>query len=170
MHTRTLLLAPWYFPLKVISWEAAIKLKYEGTADVVVEYDDEVSSPSVTWKVPAVMRLRKVPGSLKKGVKFSRQNVYMRDGYRCQYCTKKLPPHLLTYDHVTPKSHGGRRDWENIVTACGPCNLKKGNKTCDESGMFPRTLPYRPKSLPLTGPVLNVEEAPEEWRAFLPAT
>jgi 5-methylcytosine-specific restriction endonuclease McrA len=121
----------------------------------------------VTWQVPAVLRLRRMPRSNKRGVKFSRVNVYQRDRHKCQYCTRAFPIGELSYDHVVPRSAGGRTCWENITTACRACNLRKGNKTCDEAGMWPVTAPYRPKSLPLLGPVIDPTTAPEEWLAFL---
>jgi 5-methylcytosine-specific restriction endonuclease McrA len=166
---RTLLLSPWYFPIKVLRWEDAVKMRYEDTADVVAEYDAEIRSPSVTWRVPAVMRLRRMPSAAKRGVKFSRMNVYQRDGYRCQYCRRRLPASALSYDHVVPRAAGGRTDWTNIVTACRPCNTRKDSKTCDEAGMWPLVAPYRPKSLPLTAPRIDPETAPAEWQAFLNA-
>jgi 5-methylcytosine-specific restriction endonuclease McrA len=170
-HTKTLLLAPWYIPLQILRWEDAIKMIYEGVVDVVVEYDEEISSPSVTWKLPAVIRLKKLGGRNQSGnkVKFSRQNVYARDGYRCQYCGNEFPPEKLTYDHVNPKSAGGRRTWDNIVTACARCNLKKSHKTCDEIGMWPLREPIQPKKLPLHPPVIDREVVPEEWQDFLGA-
>jgi 5-methylcytosine-specific restriction endonuclease McrA len=167
MTHKTLLLTPWYFPVKILRWQDAVKMRYEGVADVVAEYGDEIRSPSVTWRVPAVLRLRKMPKASKRDVKFSRLNVYQRDGYRCAYCGSKFPVSELSYDHVVPRSAGGRTGWENIVTACRPCNLRKGNKTCDEAGMWPRVAPYRPKSLPLTGPVIDVATAPAEWHGFV---
>ena len=168
MEARTLLLTAWYFPLKVLRWEDAIKMKYEGTVDVVVEYADTVSSPSLTWFVPAVVRLKKKTAASKRAVKFSRINVYTRDGFMCQYCGKRFPIRALSYDHVVPRSAGGRTIWENIVTACRTCNALKDDKTCDEAGMFPLRAPRRPEVLPLTGPILDPEEVPEEWRPFLP--
>lgn len=165
---RTLLLTPWCFPIRIIPWEAAIKMKHEGTADVLVEYSDTVSSPSVTWKIPAVLRLHRLPRSMKRGIKFSRSNVYQRDGYRCQYCRTKFPAALLTYDHVVPKSHGGRRDWHNIVTACQKCNSRKANRTCEQSGMFPFNPPSQPDELPLTSPRIP-QDAPDEWDGFVGA-
>ena len=164
---RALLLTPWCFPIQIIPWEAAIKMRYEGTADVLVEYSDEVASPSVSWKVPAVLRLRELPQRMKRGIKFSRSNVFQRDGYRCQYCRVKFAANELTYDHVVPKSHGGRRNWTNIVTACQKCNGKKGNRTCDESGMYPMTYPQQPTELPLTSPRIDPNTAPEEWHGFV---
>lgn len=169
MHNKTLLLTPWYFPIKIIRWQDAVKMVYEGTVDVVVEYDEEIASPSVTWLKPAVIRLKKMRVSRKRGVKFSRMNVYTRDNFVCQYCTKKFPARMLTYDHVIPRAAGGKTCWENIVTACSTCNTKKADMTCDESGMFPLNPPVRPKSLPLTAPVISVENAPSEWQDFLQA-
>ena len=167
MPHRTLLLTSWFFPHKVIGWEHAITLLYLDKADSVVDYGDSVSSPSVTMKVPAVIRLRRKIKNMKRGVKFSRVNVFTRDGFRCQYCTVKLPMSQLTFDHVIPRSCGGRTEWTNIVSACRPCNHRKRDRTPDESGMFPKSEPMQPKSLPLTGPVIDASRAPQEWRDFL---
>ena len=167
MHTRTLLLSPYYLPLKVLRWQDAVKMKYEGTADVVAEYDDEICSPSVTWRMPAVMRLRSMPRTQKRGLKFSRLNVYQRDGFRCQYCGDKFPIESLSYDHVVPRSAGGRTDWTNIVTACKKCNCRKANHSCDDAGMWPLRDPARPKSLPVQSPVLDRTSIPEEWLGFV---
>ena len=164
---RTLLLTSWFFPLKIIRWEDAITMLYLNKADTIVEYDETVSSPSVSLRVPAVMRLRRKLAKIKRGVKFSRVNVFTRDGFRCQYCNNKKPFSQLTYDHVVPRSRGGRTEWTNIVTACRPCNHRKGNRTPDETGMFPHKRPVRPKALPLAGPVIDMTQAPLEWRDFL---
>lgn len=169
MARRTLLLAPYYVPLKILRWQDAIKMIYEETAEVVVEYDEEVRSPSVTWKMPAVIRLRKLAPRGKNAVKFSRQNVYARDGYRCQYCGHEFPVSKLSYDHVVPKSAGGRREWKNIVASCRPCNLRKADRTCDEAGMWPLRMPTVPKTLPIHGPTIDPETAPEEWQDFIGA-
>jgi 5-methylcytosine-specific restriction endonuclease McrA len=104
---------------------------------------------------------------MKRGVKFSRVNVFSRDGYRCQYCRQHFAVTKLTFDHVTPRSAGGRTEWTNIVTACRPCNARKGSRTPDESGMFPMNHPKQPASLPLLGPAIDVAQAPQEWRDFL---
>ncbi|MFO0567184.1 MAG: HNH endonuclease [Polyangiaceae bacterium] len=166
MHTRTLVLTSWYFPHKVIRWEDAVTLVFLNKVDVVVSYDEEIRSPSTTIRMPAVVRLKRKISTVKRGVKFSRMNVYLRDDFTCAYCQKKLAMSELTYDHVHPRSRGGRTEWENIVTACMPCNTKKSNKTPDESGMWPRKRPYRPSSLPLAPPRIDPTTAPAEWREF----
>ena len=167
MNRRTLLLTSWYFPHKVIRWEHAITLLYLGKADSVVDYGEEIRSPSVTMMVPAVLRLRRKVGKSKRGVRFSRINVFTRDGHRCQYCGERHVASKLTFDHVIPRAAGGRTEWTNIVTACRACNGRKRDRTPDESGMFPLVEPRQPKSLPLRGPVIDVHKAPREWRDFL---
>jgi 5-methylcytosine-specific restriction endonuclease McrA len=170
MTTRTLLLTPWYIPIQVLHWQDAIKMVYEETVDVIVEYDEEVRSPSVTWKMPAVVRLRKLKRARAQGsIKFSRVNVYTRDGYRCQYCGERLDEAELSYDHVVPRYAGGRRTWTNIVTACKACNARKGSRSCDEAGMWPLRSPFEPSSLPLVGPRIDAATAPDEWQDFLGA-
>lgn len=163
---RVLLLTPWYFPHKILRWEDAITMVFLDKADVVAEYSEEIRSPSTSMKLPAVIRLRKQIENRKRGVKFSRVNVYTRDGYCCQYCGHSLPAAQLTYDHLHPRSRGGRTEWTNIVTACLPCNAKKGNKRPEEAGMFPLKAPVKPKWLPLTAPRFDPERAPEEWMPY----
>ena len=170
MNKRTLLLNAWYLPHKIIGWEDAVTMLYLGKADTVVDYDETVSSPSTTIAVPAVMRLRKSFGRRKPVVRFSRINVFARDGFRCQYCGDKFAMNKLTFDHVVPRAAGGRTEWTNIVSACRPCNARKGCRTTDRSGMFPLNPPRQPKSLPLIGPRVDRAQAPEEWFDFLPST
>ncbi len=165
---KTLLLTPSYQPHRVINWMDAVKMKYENTADVVVEYDDTISSPSVTWKLPAVMRLKRLTKAHKRQVKFSRYNVFLRDGFQCQYCGRKdLPYHLLSYDHVHPRCLGGKTDWNNIVASCLRCNIIKGHKTCYEANMFPIKQPIKPRSLPFEPNIIDLENAPPEWKPYI---
>lgn len=170
MSKRTLLLTSWFFPHKVVRWEDAVTMLYLGKADTVVDYDEVIRSPSTTMNVPAVIRLRRTFRKAKAVPRFSRVNVFTRDGFRCQYCGVRLPAGELTFDHVIPRSAGGRTEWDNIVTACRPCNAKKGARTPDRAGMFPRNAPVRPTSLPLTGPVVDIARAPRQWRDFLIVT
>lgn len=166
MEHRTLVLTNWFFPYQILGWQDAVTQVYTGDAVVVAEYDHDLASPSVVWKCPAVVRLTKKVRPTRKA-KFSRFNVFTRDSFTCQYCGEKKPMSKLTYDHMIPRKRGGRTTWTNIVTACVPCNSKKGSKTCDEVGMFPRNKPFKPKSLPLVPPVRDLSRAPEEWVPFV---
>ncbi len=165
---RTLLLSSSYFPIRIISWQRAVKMRFEGTADVVAEYSEEVSSPSTTWKIPAVIRERKTK-KVKHAVRYSKQNMFLRDRHTCQYCNEKFPLSQLNRDHVVPRSAGGKTTWENTVTSCLECNSFKGNRECDDCGMFPINQPVRPKTLPQVAPRIDRETAPVEWLAYLPA-
>jgi 5-methylcytosine-specific restriction endonuclease McrA len=138
--------------------------------EVVEEYDDkEIRAVTFTIKMPSVVRFLRAIRGKKKAVKFSRQNVYARDGGRCQYCASKVARFEATYDHVVPRSKGGKTTWENIVIACVPCNQKKGGRTPEQAHMKLRTTPVRPKKLP---EVLSITFTfqpgmPDAWRTWL---
>src|SRR4051794_20305346 len=119
---RTLLLTQGYEPIQIISWQRAITLIALDKVEVVEEYDTPLlRAQSIVINVPAVVRLRKTFRRHAKLVKFSRVNIYARDNYRCQYCALKCTTDELTYDHVVPRSKGGRTTWDNIVSACYLC-------------------------------------------------
>ncbi len=122
----------------------------------------------MTWRVPAVIRERRL-AKIKRAIRFSRANVYLRDGYRCQYCGQRFDAEGLTYDHVVPRCQGGRTEWTNIVAACHACNSRKGGQEADQAGMVPLRAPVRPKWLPPRHAVIDRRSAPAEWLAFLPA-
>jgi 5-methylcytosine-specific restriction endonuclease McrA len=99
---------------------------------------------------------------------FSRASIYARDRHTCQYCGDGFPTSDLTFDHVVPVAQGGRKDWENIVTCCVPCNRKKGGRTPAEAGMSLLRPPRRPDSAPAMRIInFEVRYAPESWRDFL---
>lgn len=168
MQHRTLLLSPWYVPHRILRWQDAVTMIFVGKADVLVEYEAELRSPSMVMQAPAVIRFRGRMKYRRSAVKFSRLNVYLRDDFTCQYCGRRFLQRQLSFDHVVPRAAGGRTEWSNIVTACKPCNGRKGCQTCDEAGMWPRRLPTRPTSLPLGIGIPDVTQAPPEWLEFLP--
>jgi len=100
-------------------------------------------------------------------VRFSRENVYLRDGYRCQYCGHAVPAHELTLDHVVPRCEGGETNWTNVVAACGPCNRKKGRETPEEVGMHLLCTPRRPRWLAPKVMALRDAQLPPIWRSWL---
>jgi len=91
--------------------------------------------------MPSVIRLNRYVNAPYKGVTLTRQNIFKRDNFECQYCGTRKE---LTLDHVTPSSKGGQHTWANLVTACKRCNAKKGDYTPDEAGMTLRKRPLKP--------------------------
>ena len=144
-----------------------MSLWFEGRAEVLSEYDEKISSPSLTIRLPAVVRLRRNTPTKNRTIRFTRHSVALRDSYTCQYCSKKLTMAHLTYDHVVPKSRGGRTSWNNIVVCCHPCNSAKGSHLPEEAGMPLLKKPKAPKWLPVTGFVLSSLDTPPEWGPWL---
>jgi 5-methylcytosine-specific restriction endonuclease McrA len=144
--------------------------------EVVEEYDDwVVNSASEEWRVPSIIRWLKVVPRRRQVLKFSRENVYIRDNGECQYCGRPL--HLykrndkseFTFDHVIPRSLGGQTTWENVVISCVDCNKKKGNKSAEQAGLELRTIPSKPKRL---GNNLAIDipwrvGMPDSWRIYM---
>ncbi|MDY6880003.1 MAG: HNH endonuclease [Desulfatiglans sp.] len=164
---QVLLLNVTYEPLKIINWKKAITLLFLGKVEVLEEYGREIHSVSFTIQLPSVVRLLRMVKKPKTPVKFSRQNIYARDKYRCQYCGNQFPPEELTYDHVIPKFRGGKTRWDNIVTCCIRCNRKKGGHTPREAGLKLIRKPYRPNWLPSLRISIGVKEVPQSWRDYL---
>ena len=153
-----------WLPLSVIPWQQAIRLVYLDKLRVLETYDDwAVHSPSVTLQVPALV-ITKEYMKYKKGIRFSRKNLYLRDLYQCQYCGETSDRQELTIDHVVPVSKGGKTEWKNCVTACYDCNYKKGNKI-----MSPRRLPFKPEYWHLVGnhDYLNFDVKHDSWKPYL---
>lgn len=165
--TRTLLLNSTYEPLSVISWQRAVTMVYLDKVEVLRSYQSVVRSISSSLETPAVVRLTRFVKRHRAGIAFSRRNVFLRDGHRCQYCAVALPTHELTADHVVPKSMGGRTSWENVVTACAPCNRKKGGRTPAQARMTLIAMPKPPRDLPVLATQLARSNHPEPWREFL---
>jgi len=157
-----------YFPLSLWSWQDAIRNVFLGRVNVVSEYEASVHSPRFEMRIPSVISLKEYAKPSPR-VAFTRFNVFLRDEFSCQYCDVTLPAHDLTFDHVLPKMKGGRTHWENIVTACRPCNIKKGPKTIARAGMSLRRQPQRPTSYELqeNGRLFPPNHLHESWRDFL---
>jgi len=167
---ETLVLNAGYEPVARVHWQRAVALLFQGKVEVVEEYvDKEVRAVTFTIKMPSVVRFLRAIRGKKKAVKFSRQNVYARDGARCQYCQIKVARNEATYDHVVPRAHGGKTTWENIVIACVPCNQKKGGRTPAQAKMQLRTPPVRPKKLPDVISITFTFQPgmPDSWRTWL---
>lgn len=152
-------------PLSTISWQNAMKLQFTGAAHVVHYYEDwVVHSPSTDMFVPSVMALTEYR-HFRRAVKFSLKNLYLRDDYTCQYCEKPFSGDLLTKDHVKPRANGGKTNWENIVSACSPCNHKRGSN----EHIRPIREPWRPTIYEMNGKLTKkpVVAHDETWRQYL---
>lgn len=167
MPASVLLLDSTYEPLKIISWMKAMTLIITGDAEVVEESDHKIRSANSEWSMPSV--IRQLSKFRRKGkVQFSRINIYMRDSWTCQYCLEKRQTKDLTFDHVVPRSQGGKTNWTNIVTACKPCNSKKDNRTPDQAGMQLRVPASEPKWLPAQM-VIKMTKLPKKWEPYIDA-
>lgn len=168
MSAQTLVLNASFEPLKVVPWERAITLWYQGKAEVLKEHDVTVRAVTFSFKLPSVVRLLHfVKLKRRPVVQFTRANIYARDEFTCQYCVKKFEPEDLTFDHVVPVAHGGQRGWTNIVTACEPCNRRKADRTPEEAGMMLARIPRRPLVLAPTMKLSIGWKTPADWYDFL---
>ena len=157
-----------YYPLSLWPWQEAVKAVVSGRVNVVSFYERIVRSPSRAMQLPSVISLKEyIPAARRPA--FTRFNVFLRDRFSCQFCGEALPTHELTFDHLVPRSRGGRTTWENVVTACSPCNLLKGDRLMNESHMFPLIMPAQPTTFMLqeNGRAFPPNYLHESWRDFL---
>src|ERR1043165_990043 len=164
VFVQVLVLNASYEPLNVTSVRRAHVLVFKGKAEVIEELDKGLHSASDTYPWPHVIRLVtyvRVPRAVQR--KISRRALFARDGWRCVYCGTTAG--RLTLDHVVPRSRGGESVWENVVTACAPCNHKKGNRLLEEAAMALHKKPRPP------APVLFIHLAtpriPNGWQPYL---
>ncbi len=181
-----------YTAVRVVSARRAFSLLYRNCAEVIDAHDEQwdvldferwvdvsrerkehggqaeqfVRTPRFWIQVPRVIRLVEYDKVPRREVKFSRRNILARDEHRCQYCGKRLPTSQLSLDHVTPRSRGGKSTWTNVVTACNPCNTRKGGRMPWEASMKLRRVPAVPKKNPA---LADKVESPNYriWRLFL---
>lgn len=182
-HSKSLLLNADYTPIKTINWKRAIiwsmrsSTKFKFAIDIVDFYKEEyIQTINKKIPLPAVCRLQKY-FKQKQDVYFSRENIFLRDNYTCQYCGVLFSRNNLTYDHVIPKSrwdykNGSPTSWTNITTACLRCNFKKGDKTPKEANMHLLSLPNIPSKhmrfLPVGKQLSTIKNIPDEWKPYLP--
>lgn len=163
MNTEVLVLNQDYQPLSVCSVQRSVKLLFLEKAELLHEHPELVlRTVDDEFSYPSVIRLRRYIRIPYARIALSRRNIMKRDRYTCQYCGLKSG---LTLDHVMPKSRGGRDSWENLVTACDECNVKKGNRTPDEAHMPLRTKPYRPIHITFFQNLLGGVQ--EDWKPYL---
>lgn len=161
---RTLVLDIGYQPINAVPFSRALAYIVKGKVEVLEEYDQPIHPD---WQAPAVVRLTHWITPHQNKVKFSRQNVLCRDRWRCMYCGERKPTSEMTFDHVIPRSRGGKTVWSNITTSCIFCNHKKADRTPQEAGMRLLKRPVRPSWLPIFNMRLQeVTRVPPEWREY----
>jgi 5-methylcytosine-specific restriction endonuclease McrA len=170
LNDRVLLLNQTYEPLGTVSVARAIVMTFKNTV-TVEELDGQrvLRSAHAEFPVPSVIRRRDYINVRRRreasGAK--RMRIYMRDKFRCQYCGEKKPGNELTLDHILPRSRGGDNSPVNIVTACVPCNTRKGDRTPNEARM-PLLTSQSALRVKLERVVLcHYAEARAEWRKYL---
>ena len=155
-----------YFPLSLWPWQEAIKAVYLKRVNVAAEYEEVVRSEKLTLPLPSVIVLKNyvVP---TKTVPFTRATLFLRDEFTCQYCGYKGKD--LTFDHVVPKSRGGKTRWDNVVAACQSCNLRKAAKTTSQAGFKLKKVPTKPSPEVLLnkGKKFPPNDMHKSWNDFL---
>ena len=129
-----------YYPLSLWNWQDAIRASISNRVNIIAEYDEVVRSPSVEIKIPSVVVLKQYIRPTSASA-FTRFNLFLRDEFKCQYCGSKGD---MTFDHIVPRSKGGRTTWENVVASCQKCNLRKGSKSIKNAGLSLRQKPIKP--------------------------
>ena len=163
INRRVLVLNQDFSPLSVCTVQRAFLLVYLEKADLITESSDmQLHSVSRIFPMPSVIRLKIYIHIPYKSVILSRQNIFKRDNYQCQYCGTS---HDLTIDHVVPKARGGKTTWSNLVTACRPCNTRKGDYTPEEMGFTIKTPPFKPSYILFLRDYSGL--AHDEWQPFL---
>lgn len=161
---RSLVLNATEEPLSVVSTRRAAVLVLTGKADIVHADQGWLRSEHERLPVPSVVRLRyfvRVP--FQRRAALNRRAVFARDDHRCQYCHGPAE----SIDHVVPRSRGGGHDWENVVAACRPCNVRKRDRYLEDTSMRLRSTPRAPRHLSWL--VVAVGEIPEPWARYVGA-
>ena len=129
-----------YFPLSLWTWQDSIKASISNRVTILAEYEDVVRSLSVEIKIPSVVVLKDYikPNRASALIRF---NLFLRDEFKCQYCGLKGE---MTFDHIIPRSKGGKTTWENVVASCQKCNLKKGSRSLKKAGLNLKQKPKKP--------------------------
>ena len=186
LATPVLVLNRYFAPVQLTTAKRAFVLLYGGAAQALNEdgethdfdlwrtlpiraQDDVLPIVGGALRIPRVLHLHKYDRTPRLMVRLTRRNLMLRDGHQCQYCGKRPPIRELNIDHVLPRSRGGEESWENLVTACRVCNLRKGWKTPDEANMRLARRPFRPKWSTSAQILLGAASQFKEWEPFLKA-
>ncbi|MFD2034708.1 HNH endonuclease [Belliella marina] len=163
MEKRVLVLNLDHSPVAVVTVQKAMVLTFLEKVSCLSFYESHcIRTVDRVYKYPAVIRLNEYKNIPFRGVLLNRNNLFKRDGGECQYCGSRKN---LTIDHVVPRSKGGKTNWTNLITACHRCNVAKGDKTPEQSGLVLRSKPFKPSLSFFLAEY--AERQAEEWLPFL---
>lgn len=174
VHLKTLVLNNNFqpdslFPLSVISAQNAFKKVFAGSATVVYNYSRKILTPrNHDFYYPSVIALNGYYARKIRVPTISKYKLLVRDNFQCQYCDVSLSVHNVTFDHLIPKSKGGKNTWDNFVASCQDCNARKGNKQI-KGKWIPKNKPYVPTIFDLMDKrrKFPIEIYDERWKEFL---
>jgi 5-methylcytosine-specific restriction endonuclease McrA len=174
-------------PVRITTVRRALLLLYTGSAQAVDDggefhdfarwrhlpvrqgVDDGLAIVSGVLRAPRIVHLRRYARARMPTIRLTRRNVMLRDGFQCQYCTRRAPATFLDIDHVLPRSRGGEDSWTNLVTACQPCNRRKGRRTPQEASMPLMRHPHVPHWSQAVQLLAGTGRRYKEWEPFLQA-
>jgi 5-methylcytosine-specific restriction endonuclease McrA len=166
VNSPVLVLNQSYEPLNLCRTRRAVVLVFRGKAEVLENNRGELHSATCVFQVPSVIRLVYMVSRPRHQKRLSRSEVFNRDQYTCQYCGRQTKE--LTLDHVIPRRRGGQHVWDNVVSACIPCNRRKGGHTPDEAKMRLLHQPRAPRNDGFYVP-FHVLTNHGEWQKYLPS-
>ncbi len=165
INSRVLVLNQNFEPLDLCSARRALVLLWQGKAEMMANGSGNIRTARFSISLPSVIRLLRYIRKPRIQKRLTRMEIFSRDHFRCQYCGKESGE--LTLDHVMPRYRGGKQSWENMVSACIPCNRKKAGRTPLEAGMHLLSIPKAPPSNGFMIPYYYMS-GHQEWQQFLP--
>lgn len=167
INLPVLVLNQTYEPLNICRVRRAVVLIYENKAEMLENGSGFIHSVNYKFPVPSVIRLSAMIKRPHRSVrKMTRLEIFKRDQYTCQYCGKVT--RNLTLDHVIPRYRGGQHTWENVVSACVPCNRRKAGRTPKEARMKLIRQPSQPRFTGLFYIPAHYPYVRSEWQKYLP--
>ncbi len=164
MLTPVLVLNANFEPIHVCNSNRAISLILTGKASLVMNGRGEIHTVTRIYPRPTIIRLTHMIHRPRHSIKLTKREVMRRDHYTCQYCGQRSSN--LTIDHVHPRHLGGETIWTNVVTACAPCNHRKGARTIEQAQMSLLRLPAEPPASAMYYFGRHIPEN-EEWIPFI---
>ncbi|NQT05397.1 MAG: HNH endonuclease [Dehalococcoidia bacterium] len=166
LNIPVLVLNQSYEPLTICRAKRAVVLVYQGKAEMLENGLGFIHTVSDSFELPSVIRLAYMVRRPYRKKKLTRYEIFNRDKYTCQYCGKETKN--LTLDHVIPRYRDGQHTWENVVSACVPCNRRKAGRNPKEAGMKLLRKPDYPSDNLLFSIPYHYRQSRYEWQKYLP--